>query len=371
MVAVALLYLASTWGLSAWHRAQAAPPTGAGSIPLAVENAPDSVATTRDYGPPGTVSMVFAGTDVREGMFGEVDHPWITVAASTGDYRALSVPGLPEAGPGGVAVTDAGDLLAWAGGAGVVVYDPVTGDTRELSVPGATRVGDFSPDGSQLMVYADGLEVVAVDSGEVVSQLDAEPDAISRAVWRPDGSAVDLVSEGQLLTADVPGNAWTSQPIDLTDRASLAWSPSGDQLVAMQDVAGAQRLFRSEVRPDGSLSPPERVADTTGVSMDRLIGFSGPRTVTVIAYFLESGNVQRVIDISLDSGASTDLATLPNPGENWAGTGTLAIAADSLAYGSTDFGDRMWPWSYVTRLVACLLVGLFGFGLWVTRRPRH
>lgn len=371
MVGVVVLYVASTWGLSAWHRAQANPSTGAGSIPLSVENAPESVATTGDYGPLGTVSMVFAGTDVRDGMFGRIDNPWIAVSATTGDYRALSVPDLPEAARGAVSVTASGDLLAWAGGPGVVLYDPVTADTRELSVPGATRVGDFSPDGSRLLVSADGLDVVDVGSGEVVSQLDAGADAVSRAVWRPDGSAVDLVSDRKLLTADVPGDAWTSQPIDLADRASLAWSPSGQQLVAMQDVTGAQRLFRSELRPDGTLSPPERLTDTTGVSMDRLIGFSGPRTVTVVAYFLESGNVQRVIDISLDSGAPTDLATLPNPGENWAGTGTLAIARDSLAYGSTDFGEQMWPWSYPTRLSACVLVCLFGFGLWVTRRPRH
>lgn len=367
---VVLLYLASTVGLSAWHRAQSDPGTGTGSFPMVVEHAPDSVATTRDYGPPGTVSMVFAGTHVREGLFGEIENPWITVSGDDGDYRALSLPGLPEAAPGAVAVTAAGDLLAWVGGSGVTFYDPVSGEPREVPVAGATAVGDFSPDGSRLLVYADGLDVVDVDSGEVVSELDADPQAIGRAVWRPDGSAVDLLSDGRLLTADVPGDSWATQPFELSDRAELAWSSSGDRLVAMQEVEGAQRLFLSELGRDGTLSPPHRVADTEGVSMDRLIGFSGPRTVTVVAYFLESGNVQRVIDISLDSGAATDLATLPGKGENWAGTGTLAIATDTLAFGATDFGEHVWPWDYGARLVACVLVCLFGLGLWVTRRPR-
>lgn len=371
LLAVVLLYLASTWGLSAWHRAQADPSAASGSIPLVVEPPPDSVATTRDYGPLGTVSMVFAGTEVREGLLGSLDDPWIGVSATDGSYRAFSVPGLPTAAPGAVAVTPAGDLLAWATQSGVMLYDTVSGETREVSLPGASEVGAFSPDGSRLLVSAGELDVVDVASGDVVARLDAGPGSAHRAVWRPDGSAIDLLADGRLLTADVPGDSWSAQPLDLPDRASLAWSPSGDRLVAMQEVAGAQRLLLAHLRPDGSLSAPQRVPDTEGVSMDRLIGFSGPRTVTVVAYFLESGALQRVIDISLDSGAPTDLTTLPDRGENWAGTGTLAVATESLAYGSTDFGERVWPWSYPTRLVACLLAGLFGLGLWLTRRPRR
>ena len=104
--------------------------------------------------------------------------------------------------------------------------------------------------------------------------------------------------------------------------------------------------------------------------MDRLLGFSGERTVAVVAYLLESGSVERILDIHLDGRPPNDLTTLPAPGENWVDTGTLAIAADNLVAGSTDYEDQVWPWSYTARLVSCVLFMLFLLGLYVTRRPR-
>ncbi len=62
------------------------------------------------------------------------------------------------------------------------------------------------------------------------------------------------------------------------------------------------------------------------------------------------------------------MTTLPAPGENWRGSGTLAASGDALRGGSADFGAHVWPWSYRARLAACVLVGLFGLGLWLTRR---
>ncbi len=62
---------------------------------------------------------------------------------------------------------------------------------------------------------------------------------------------------------------------------------------------------------------------------------------------------------------------LPALGENWAGTPTMSVATDNLYQGTTEFPDRVWPWSYLARLVGCLLVSLFLLGLYVTRRPRR
>ncbi len=69
----------STIGLAAWHTSQADPQPGAGALPTVVENAPASVPTTDEYGPVGGVSLVFAGTEVRDGLTGTLEHPWIAV----------------------------------------------------------------------------------------------------------------------------------------------------------------------------------------------------------------------------------------------------------------------------------------------------
>ena len=62
--------------------------------------------------------------------------------------------------------------------------------------------------------------------------------------------------------------------------------------------------------------------------------------------------------------------TLPQPGENWVGSDTLAIASDNLLAGSTEYDGQVWPWSYTSRLVACTLFVGFLLGLYVTRRRR-
>ena len=96
---------------------------------------------------------------------------------------------------------------------------------------------------------------------------------------------------------------------------------------------------------DGQLGEPQTV-DTSGISLDGLLGFSGDDTVAVRAYLLESGNIERVLDIQLDGGSPVDVTTLPPPGENWRGSATLAVSGDALRSGSTDFDNGVWPWSY-------------------------
>lgn len=369
VVGTALLYLASTVGLAAWHASRAAPQPGPGALPTVVENAPASVPTTDEYGPVGGVSLVFAGTEVRDGLVGMVERPWIAVSARTGEYRAIAAPDLPAPGAAVMVASHDGNLLAWPSGDGVVIYDAVTGESREVAVEAATHVGGFSPDSRFLLVHGEQLQVIDVASGEVVNTADADDSVLGRAAWRPDSRAVDFVVGAELRTFGVPEGDVASQPTDIPSGASIAWSQNGERLISLRQVGGAKRLFLSELGDDGTLADGVQV-DTTGIALERLLGSSGEQTVAVVAYVLESGSIERILDVRLDGRSPADLTTLPSPGVNWVDTGTLAVATDNLVAGSTDYEGQVWPWSYTSRLVACTLFMLFLLGLYVTRRPR-
>jgi len=370
-VGVVVLFLASTWGVTTWSQARTPSDTGVGALPAVVDNAPASVGTTEQYGPLGSVSMVYAGTHVEDGLLGGVDRPWLGIAARTGSYRAIAAPDLPSPRSGTVAVSEPGDRLAWATGDGVTVYDTGTGDARQLPLDGASRVGAFSPDGSLVTVQASGLAVLDLDGGEVVARARTSDASVpARAAWRPDGSAVDYVAGGALVSVPTDGSRATTQRSPFDPDAELAWSPTGEQLVALTEVAdGVLGLVAAPTETDGRLGAAAEV-DTSGLAVHELLGFSGDDTVAVSAYLLEPGNIERILDVSLDGGAPVNLTTLPSSGENWQGSATLAASGDALRSGSTDFGAHRWPWSYRARLVACTLVGLFGLGLWLTRRRR-
>ncbi|MGH3478722.1 MAG: hypothetical protein ACRDQD_18030, partial [Nocardioidaceae bacterium] len=166
-------YLGSTVGVRALRSSEVSSTTEPGSVPEFVYNAPDTVPTTAAYGPVGPVSVVFAGTDVRTGLSGEQDNPWIAISSQTGEYRALSAPHLPEPAADAVSVSQDGRVLAWGYDHGVVIYDPVEDEARELdgSVGASPLVGSFSPDGSHLAVFDGALRVIEVASGEEVATL--------------------------------------------------------------------------------------------------------------------------------------------------------------------------------------------------------
>lgn len=369
VIGTMVLYLASTVGLAAWNTSRTEPVAGAGVLPTFVENAPSSMPTTAEYGPPGGVALVFAGTEVRDGLLGEVEHPWITVTSHGADYRALVAPGLPAAGPAVMAASRDGNLLAWPTDSGLAVYETVTGETRELAIEGVEHVGAFAPDSTMVLAHGEELTAVDVRSGDIVAAVAADSAAVSRAAWRPDSSAFDFVTAGELTTVAVPDGAESSQPTEIPERASLAWSATGDRLASLRVKDGGKRLFLSRLSEGGTVARGEQV-DTQGISLERLIGFSGERTIAVVALLLESGSVERILDIPLDGRSPIDLTTLPSPGDNWVGSDTLAIAADNLVAGSTATDDRVWPWTYSARLVACILLSGFLLGLYVTRRRR-
>ncbi len=372
VVAVALLYLAATRGVAAWDQARTPDDAGPGALPVVVENAPPGIGTTEQHGPLGAVSMVFAGTDVEDGLIGEVEHPWIAIGARSGDYRAIAAPDLPASQPHALAVSPAGDRIAWATGDGLRVYDVEQDSTRSVTLADATRVGAFSPDGARLTVHAGGLRVLELTDGEVVAGVDGTaPAVVGNAAWRPDGSAVDYVAGRQLMTVAADGSGTTRQPSPFAPGASLLWAADGRRLIGMQkDASGSRRLFSASVAGDGTVGPIRRV-DTAGLALVGLLGVSGESSVAVRAYLLQTGNIERILEVPLDSGGPVDdLTTLPWGGRNWRGGSTMAVAAEALESGSTDFGNPVWPWRYRARLAACVLAGVFVLGLWATRTRR-
>lgn len=371
VVGTIALYYASTAGFAAWTESRrSAPSDGVGYLPTVVENAPATVPTTDVYGPPGTVSVVYAGTEVDAGLTGTLDEPWIAISSQTGDYRALDVPHLPDPSGDPIAVSPDGGRLAWVGDGTLTLYDTVTGDVSEPDLRGVDTVGQFSPDGDRLLVHADGLKVLDVASGDVVAERAADADAVAGAAWRPSGRFFDFVDGTTLMTVTVPGGTVEEQPTDIPEAAQLAWSPDGERLADLHEESGGNRLFLSALSPGGRLQEPVQV-DTTGLSLQRIFGFSGPSTVAANAYLLESGSVERVLDVSLTGGTARDLTTLPPPGDNWIGSETLSVASATLVKGSYAYENQLWPWSYLARLSASALLMFFLFGLYVTRRPRE
>lgn len=371
VVGTVVLYLGTTAGVAAWHRQQqdAAPPTGRGYLPGVIENAPASLPTTGEYGPPGQVAAVYAGTEVDDGLRGSVDDPWITVSATTGDYRALTEPGLPEAGPGVVRLSPDGGLIAWVGDDGLSVYDTATGEVTHPAVGPVDAVGPFADDAGHLLVHADGAEVLDLSSGEVVAEARAGAESVRGAAWRPDGATVDLVTDAGRVSLGVDGTGET-HPTTIPPEAQLAWSPRGDRLVDLHEVDGVFRLFVTELRANGSLGE-ERQLKLPAVSLLHLFGFSGADTVAVDSYLLETGSVERVLDVPLGQTSPSDLMLLPPPGDNWVDADTLSVATGLLPVGSYEWEGQVWPWSYTSRLVACAIFAFFLFGLYVTRRPKR
>lgn len=367
-------YLASTVGMRALHSAEATSATAPRAVPETVYNAPETVPTTADYGPVGPVSMVFAGTDVRTGLSGELENPWIAISSQTGQYRALSAPHRPEPAPDAVALAADGTALAWGYGDGVVVYDPVADEAREVTgVVGADpMVGPFSPDGRHLVVFDGSLRVLEVESGQVVATLSGVGETAARqAVWTPDGAALSYVAAGQLVTHAWQSDAVTAVPAPIAQAATLAWQPAGEQLAAMREARGVRFVEIFDVAADGQLTLA-RTLSPDGVSQQELIGFTSNTDVAVTALTLETGVIEFVYEMStIAASPPTQVTQLAGEGSNWAGSGTLEVAAEPLSRGSAAFPEPSWPWSDVSMLVASIVVTVFVLGLYLTRPSRR
>lgn len=371
-VLTAACYLAATVGVAAWHASRPVTDQGAGNLPATVYRVPETVASTADHGPLGNVALVFPGTRVSSASADRSAPPWILVSSHSGAYRALSAPHLPRATPGAMSVSPTGDLLAWGYDAGVVVYDTVTGRSREVPLDAEGVVGAFSPDGGHLLVHDGRLRVLDVARGAVVGT--AEPlaaSAVRRAAWRPDGVTFGFVSGGRFVTRTWDGEQRASVRSPIAADATMAWSPDGGRVAALQPVDGIWRSEVFEVDRRGRLRSAG-VADAEHVAQLRLFGFTDERTVAVAAQTLETGALTFLLDLSTEAPEPpAELVQLPTEGENWRGPELLAVASGALAAGSVDFEEPQWPWSNRAKLVASSVAGLFFLGLYLTRPTRR
>jgi hypothetical protein len=366
----AALYLVLTEGVAAL-RSSEPEDVGVGEIPEFVYAPADTVPTTDAYGPVGPVALVFAVPSVREGLTGRVENPWVAISSQDGRYRALSAPHRPEPGADAVAVSADGRSLAWGFEDGVVVLDPVSDDVRELveQVPGDPAVGEFSPDGRLLTVYAGALHVLEVRSGEVVATLDGidEP-AAHQAVWTTDGTALTYVEDGRLVTHDWRSGSRTSTPAPtIGEEATLAWSPSGEQLAAMREVRGVRFVEVFDVAEDGRLALAHTVRPS-GHAQKELLGWVNDRRVAVTALRIETGTLELGYAMStVDTSPPSQLMQLPGEGFH---RPTLEVAAGPLSQGSARFEEPAWPATDVSKLVGSVVLSVFLLGLYLTRRPR-
>lgn len=366
-------YAISTVGMQMLRSSNLESATGPGVLPAHVYKAPETVPTTADYGPVGPVAMVFAGTDVSTGLTGGLENPWIAISGHTGDYRALSAPHLPEPQADAVAVSADGETLAWGYADGIVVYDPVNDEARELGADlGAEPiVGSFSPDGRQVTVYDGELHVLAVDSGELVATLSGvSEEAADQAIWVPDGAAITYVESGQLVTHEWESDDRSETPTAISSDATLAWQPSGEQLAAMEETRGVKRVDVFDVAGDGRLSRAYTV-EPDGYALQELIGYIRDTEVAVTALRRETGPIELLYEMStVNDSAPTTLVHLPGPGINWAGTETMEVPAEPMTWGSKDYDEPHWPWSHLSKLVASIVASIFLLGLYFTR-PRR
>jgi hypothetical protein len=352
--------------------ARSGPEPATVSLPELVYNASETVPTTAAYGPAGPVSMVFPGSAVQVGLTGELDRPWIAVSGVDGDYRALSAPHRPPRQPGAVSVAADGGMLAWGHRSGVVLYDTVSGEVREVTgLGGQVEVGRFSPDGGLLLVHDGRLRVLETATGEVKATLDGVPGReLRQAVWTPQGDAVTFVAGEQLVRYDWRSGVGAEVPAAIAPQATLAWSPDGGQLAALRETRGVRFVDVFDVVPSGALSLA-RTVERPGYSIQQLLGYSGDNSVAVTALRLESGPLAAAYSMStVDDRQPLEMTVLPGPGVNWWGPERVQYAADALLSTPAPFGEPQWPWSHLAKLVASFIFAVFVVGYWLTRPAR-
>ena len=364
------LYLGLTEGLEALRGTEVVADVETGYVPEFLHDPPDTAPTTAEHGPVGPVAAVFAGTEVRAGLFGRVRNPWIAVSSQDGRYRALSAPGLPDPRRGWVSVSPDGHWLAWGSGRGAVLYDALRDETVEVTdgLGGESVTGAFSRNGRRLLVYDDALRVVDVEQGEVVGTLGGVDEEQARqAVWTADGEAVTYVADGALVRHAWADDTTTTTPTSISADATLAWSPPGDQLAAMREEDGVRFVEVFDMRR-GRLVLAQTVRQG-GYAQQELLGFTGDGRVTVIALTLETGAVPLVFNMSTtDAFPPTRVMQLP---ARESAVETMAVAADPLAAGSWAFDEPRWPVSDLSKLTGSVVTTVFLLGLYLTRRPRE
>lgn len=342
-----------------------------GYLPSFVHDPPRTVKTTDEYGPPGPVSMVFAGDVVDSGLTGTLGQPWIAVSSLTGDYRALVAPHLPEPHADAMAASPDGRLLAWAHEDGLVLYDAVRDDARELPLGAGApvHIGQFSPDSRRITAYGGGvLYVVGVQDGDVLGELpDVDDRSARQAVWTPDSTGLTYVADGRLVTRPWRGGPAEHAPTGIERAATLDWHPSGGRIAAVQTAGTGNEIRLFDVRADGSLEPAGALS-REAYSMQRMLGFSSETTVSAIGLGLGTGPLPQLYRMSTESPIATDVTQFPAEDRVLA---TLEVAAGPLQNGSSSFPEPDWPIRDLSKLVISVVAAVFVAGMAFTRRPRQ
>jgi hypothetical protein len=274
----------STVGWDAVRTTEPEPvPTAADAraIPNRLETPSRFTASTED-GPIGPLAVI-AGAERASGWSGNANG-LVAVAAETGEYRFLDLPGLvsesddPFAAEVESALSPDGRSVAyWLGQAdrserigGFAVYDAVSGEVTRHEVD------------SDLGLSADGLQWIDADTvlvtyGQVTAIRDdgGAARAIRSRLWSP---ATDRLT-------DLKGDPvlWQASPVesgfaDLGSKALRFWDGDSGQRVARVPITGRPELQESSVDPSGgTVAALEQT--NTGFTTRLLVG-SVAETVT-------------------------------------------------------------------------------------------
>jgi hypothetical protein len=342
------------------------------AVPSIVYDPPQVLADTEHNGPPGPVAIAFRGNEARHGLSDSSTDPWIVVSAATGDYRVLAAPHLPARGEGPLVVAPDGRALAWGWNGGVVVYDPVSGESRELAGELSERPRHlvWSGSGDRLAFYAGGAaQVLDAASGELTAVPGLSEQSERHLAFGPGGET--LVASAPTGLSVVNWRSGQRQRIDaaLGRVVGLRGGPESGRVA----VLSIER-FGNPVRvldPGRRSAPVQRVAPER-LFVQQLVGWLGDNAFAVVALSAQTGPLRTIYQVSVDDASYSSLVTLPDvDGTNWTDSSTMSVATGLLQTRVADLGEPNWPWDPRAKLSALVLVTFFLLGYLVLMKPRR
>jgi len=379
-------FLTWQYGIPAYKRSQTVPaysPSEELALPSQVYDAAPYLASTDSVGPPGPVGLVFQGLSARDGLTGEVDHPWYAVSSRSGAYYRLAAPHLEQARR--LYVGPQGTQVAWSWPGGVERYDTITGQTQEYRVGDAAASGPlvWSPDSTRIAFGADPVRVLDVGSGKVTPlPLRLPSDAATSPAWTPDGRWVTAVADDSLEAVAVASGRQRTVALEGDDAGAAAgaggfgsaqWNSAG----ALAGVHRQEKLGRNVLRIVRTRRTPAATARVTDasppqMSIEGFLGWGNTNEAVLTGLRAESGAIEQAVVLALQDNTVSSYMQFPAQGENWAGVSTVSVAQDLLSNTTTDFERPTRPWSPFSKLMLCVLLAVFPTLYYlIARRPKH